>query len=322
MSLKQTLKTNSMTQGLYRKLADTKHRIDRERRFSWKKAKRTFVSRSKGHKKLLILLAGYKAFLYDNTFERIKRFVDDDIDVCVVTSGLWSDDIASRCEKNDWSYLSTKVNNVSLVQNLAIYLHPNAKFIYKMDEDIFVTKGAFSKLYETLLDCERHGDYIPSFVSPLLPINGYGHLRILKKLGFEKEYGEKFEKPKYAVGPSHMIEGSADVAKYFWGGVFNITALNEEFGAEPFSYTACPIRLSIGFILFRRETWEKMGSFIVERGSTGMGKDEEQICSLAMINGLAAIVSENVVCGHLAFGGQNKEMKKFYLENPELFAID
>jgi hypothetical protein len=31
------------------------------------------------------------------------------------------------------------------------------------------------------------------------------------------------------------------------------------------------------------------------------------------------MVSENIVVGHLSFGKQNAEMKKYYLENPQLF---
>ena len=89
---------------------------------------------------------------------------------------------------------------------------------------------------------------------------------------------------------------------------------------SPFSYSAVPIRFSIGAILYSRELWEEMKYFRVRRG-TGLGLDERQICSYCLIHSKAMIVSENSCVGHLSFQPQNEEMKKYYLTHPEHFKI-
>jgi len=324
MRLKRFLKTNFMTAGLYQILKKEKQKQQKSKHDAWKKVKYTFENRSNGKKKLCILLAGYKPFLYEITFERIRRFLDEDIDMCVVTSGLYSKKIDDYCKECGWSYLRTEINNVSLVQNLAIRLHPQADYIYKMDEDIFVTEGTFSKMFETFLDCENNGEYNPLLVAPILPINGYCHLRLLEKLKLVDEYASRFEKPKFAAGPDRMIESNPEVAKFFWGAsehIPHIDVLNARFQNEELRYSACPIRFSIGFVLFKRSIWNLMDGFEVNLESTAMGMDEIQLCSVAMSSSYAIIVSENCVCGHLSFGPQNDEMKKYFLEHPEAFQI-
>lgn len=100
-----------------------------------------------------------------------------------------------------------------------------------------------------------------------------------------------------------------------------IDVMNARFQSEPLNYTACPIRFSIGFILFERATWEEMDGFDVNVKQTAMGKDEVELCCMAMKKSKAIIVSENCVCGHLSFGPQNAEMKKYFFEHPEVFEI-
>jgi hypothetical protein len=126
--------------------------------FSLKKQKRKwrnrcdykFDNRSKNRGKMCYVLAGYKSFLYSVVFARLAKFLDEDIDVCIISSGMYSKELSHICEEHDWSYLSIKKNNVSLAQNTVIRLHPSAEFIYKLDEDIFVTAGYFKK-YMTVI---------------------------------------------------------------------------------------------------------------------------------------------------------------------------
>lgn len=108
------------------------------------------LKRGKDLEKLCIVLAGYKEFLYDSVFQRIECFATEDIDVCVISSGLFSDALDKLCERNNWTYISTKENNVCLVQNIAVKEHPMAKYIFKLDEDIFITKGYFEKMFQAL----------------------------------------------------------------------------------------------------------------------------------------------------------------------------
>jgi hypothetical protein len=281
-----------------------------------------FYNCSKKSEKCCIILAGYKEFLWEKVFERIKAFVPPDIDVCISSSGLYSDKLLEICKNNNWSYISTKRNSIPQILNISINAFPQAKFIFKIDEDIFITKNFFEKIFKCYENC-KESDFIPGFVGPLIPLNGYGHMQILKRLSLVSIYTQLFETPKYAVGQNRMLENSSNVAKFFWGStghIPHIDILNEYFEKQNFSFSVCPIRFSIGAILFTRTLWEKMGFFIGDKAS-GLGSDEFQICSLAMSSANAIIVAENTVVGHLSFGLQNNEMKKYFQSNPDKFSL-
>lgn len=318
MKIKSILKTSKLTHGIYLKYKDIKSRKNVKNKL---KCEYLFVNRARGEEKLCIILAGYKEFLYDVVFGRIKEFITPGIDVCVVTSGLYSDTVYEICAKNNWSYLSTKENNVSLVQNVAISLHNKAKYIYKLDEDIFITKGYFDKM----LNAYKHaleGDYNPGVMAPMLNINGFTHLILLKKLKLESVYSTKFEKAKYAAGAHRQVESNPEVAKFFWGEggyIPSIDDLNKQFENDDLSEIACPIRFSIGAILFTRSLWREMGYFKVNRNSNNMGADEVQLCTYCLEKSRPLMVSENIVVGHLSFGSQNEAMREYFLNNKTPF---
>lgn len=319
--MKRFLRNFVLTRSMYQKLKKIR---DIKKYESASDTEKIFIDRSKHRKVLCIILAGYKTYLYKDVFERIIRFMPKDIDVCLVSSGLYSEDLAQRAEKQGWSYLSTKRNCVTLVQNVAIRLHEQAEYIYKIDEDIFVTDGCFQTLMNTYKRVETQEAYEVGFVAPLIPINGYGHMRVLDKLGLKNIYEELFERPIYASHPGRMIENNGEVAKFFWGEggyVPPIDEMNRRWMAEEFRYSVCPIRFSIGFILFKRKLWEDMDMFPVLKDNPCMGLDEEEICSYCMVHSKAIVVAENTVVGHLAFGGQNEVMKDYYYHNTELFHI-
>ena len=50
-----------------------------------------------------------------------------------------------------------------------------------------------------------------------------------------------------------------------------------------------------------------------------MGLDEEFLCNLATTYSKVIVVSERQVVGHLSFGNQNSDMKKYFFENNDLF---
>ena len=285
--------------------------------------KYVFENRSNNNDSLCMILAGYKEFLWDNIFDRINKFSEDNIDICIVSSGLYSEKLSKIAEEYGWSYISTKRNSITQTQNTAIKLFPYAKYIYKLDEDIFVTKNYFKTLKNTYEYVQEEGEYDIGFVAPILPINGYSHVVLLKKLNLIDYYNENFEMVKYAAGDKRMIENNPEVAKFMWGEneiVPHIDDINESLQNSHLSYSAVPIRFSIGAILFHRNLWENMKYFKVRLG-IGLGLDERQICTYCMINSKAMIVSENSCVGHLGFQNQNKDMKKYYLNNPQRFAI-
>ena len=319
MSLREILKTNFLTKDLYNFLKAKKQ----QHIFKSKtKTKYKFVNRSKSNKKLCIVLAGYKEFAYDIFFKRIKEFSPPDIDFCIISSGKYCEVLEKICQENDWSYLSTKRNNVCVAQNVAIQLHPNAEYIYKLDEDIFITENYFETTFETLQRVTEESDYAVGFIAPLILINGYSTLRILKKLNLREEYEKRFEKLYHAHGSDRMIENNPDVAEFMWGKdgiVPHIDEINRIFQSEEFSYSVCPIRFSIGAVLFKREVFEEFGMFNVSAIGNDLGNDEAQLCSIAIESSKAIIVAENSVVGHLSFGTQNNTMKEYFSNHPERF---
>ncbi len=280
--------------------------------------------RGNNSEKICIILAGYKEYLYAYVFQRIEMFTPSDVDICVVSSGLFSDKLDEICEKNNWTYISTKENNVCLVQNVAIKEHPHAKYIYKLDEDIFITKGFFEKMFEALEQSKKE-PYNCGVIAPLIPVNGYGHVRVLNKLGLIDKYAEMFEKPMHAAGPDRMIENNPETAMFFWGKgdyVPNIDVLNEMFSKDAKSLRPCPIRFSIGAILFERSFIEDMGYFPVDRATSGMAQDEIKLCSFCCIYSRPIIVTENVLVGHFSFGPQTDSMKQYLINNTEKFRVE
>lgn len=278
-----------------------------------------FENRSRGRQKLCMVLAGYKSILWPVVFQRLQQFLPEDVDVCILTSGIYSKELRQLCAHNDWSYLTTKQNKVCRIQNLAIYLHPNAQYFYKLDEDMFLTDGFFDGLYRTYQLAVEQSKYEIGFVAPLIPVNGYGYVRVLEKLGLTEDWEKSFGPAVFTDGVHHhpaILEQPA-AARYMWGEtqpeLRNIDELNRRWRLHPLKYRPCPIRFSIGAILFTREAWLDWGMFPVD-WSVGMGMDEEWITRCCALRGRVGVVSENVLVGHLGYGPQTQEMLEQFSE--------
>lgn len=286
-----------------------------------------FLNNSKGFETACFILAGYKKFTWEIIFKRIKTFCPENIDICIVSSGMYSEELKNFAEQNGWSYIAMKRNCVTLALNSAIQEFKNAKNIFKLDEDIFVTEGFFESLPCALNEAKK--DYFPMFSAPLIPINGYGYRRILEKLNLAKDYEEKFEYPKVSAGIRMKVENDIDVAKFFWGKdgyVPQIDVLNRKIKEKSIQnvgggYSVCPIRFSIGAIYFERKSLENVEYFPVKKGSC-MGLDEVFLCNFATSESNVIVVSEQQVVGHLSFGKQNKEMEEYFKNHKELFEIN
>ena len=319
--IKLMFKRNIVTRKVYSILKDKNDANKYESHFRYHGS---FVDRSKGSSKLLIVLAGYKDFLYKDVFERIKRFTPEDIDVCIVTSGKTSDTLKEMCNDHCWSYLSTTENDVGLVQNIAIKLHPNADYIFKLDEDIFITEHYFEKLFYAFEKASQTR-YIPGVVAPLLLVNAFCTPLIIEELNKSKEFINRFGKIISTTGKNSAIENNPQVASYMWGetgSIPHIDDLNRIFEEKKQAILPCPIRFSIGAILFRRSLWEEMGYFDVKHDDLiMMGKDEEKMCGFCLINSKPIMITEDTVVGHFSFGAQTEGMKQFYNEHPERFRI-
>lgn len=284
-----------------------------------------FENRKKDSEKLCLILAGYKPILWDNVFERLKAYLPQNIDVCIVSSGLYNKKLSSICKSNEWSYLSLTENKLTLALNIAINIHTNAQWIYKMDEDIFLTKDSFDILEKTYIDAQKKLPYEIGFVAPLIPINGYGYVRVLEKLNLKEVWNKQFNEAKFTNGFSHHFDilKNPEAAKFFWGECEpfrDIDAINDYFKSLPLDYSICSTRFSIGFILFKRELWDSIGMFEVH-DNNNLGVDEYQLCVYCMDCARAIVVAENTVVGHLSYGPQNEEMLCFYQKYTDRFKL-
>ncbi len=284
------------------------------------RGKYVFENRSGNHEILCVVLAGYKEYLYPAVFGRINIFSEKNMDICILTSGMYSKQVDEMCRENNWSYLRTRSNNVSLIQNIAINLHKNAKMIFKLDEDIFITEDYFKNMLLAYQHAQL-GDYEPGVMAPLIPLNGYGYVRILQKLNLMDIFTKRFGVPKHRRTDDSPIENDCQIAKFFWGEegiVPSIDEMNARFSCEPREERVCGIQFSIGAILFSREYWEKIHYFPVSR-IRNLGTDERYLCQVCCTSSRPLMVSENVVVGHLGFQNQNHCMKDYYLAHKKLF---
>ena len=151
-----------------------------------------FDDRSEGGDKLLIIVAGYKSELWDVVFERIENFTPSDFDVCIVSPGLENEELSSIAEGNDWSYISTEENKLALAQNMAIKQHPEADYIFKLDEDIFIGKEYFQQLLSDYKEAKKNSRYKVGYFAPMLNVNGFSYTFFLDEIGERESYMDEF----------------------------------------------------------------------------------------------------------------------------------
>jgi hypothetical protein len=275
-----------------------------------------FVDRVKNYDKLLIVVAGYKDYLWEPVFKRIKKFLEKDIDVCIVSPGINDERLSEIAKKNAWSYLSTKENKLSLAQNVAIKLHPKAKLIYKLDEDIFVTKNFFTNLEKTLNKIKKEGIYSPGFIAPVINVNGLSYITFLKKIGKEKEYLKKFNELRSAcMGVKAHYDPEAAV--YLWENSFPLDEVAKKFFSKD-GYELIPHRFSIGAIMFERSSCEDFGFFKVSYAGQ-LGVEEKALGEWTYLNNRPGVLALNALVGHFAFGPQNASMKEYFLKKKSRF---
>lgn len=289
----------------------------------WKTADFDFTDRRKNYGKCCFILAGYKEFLWESVFERFDKFIPPDVDVCIVSSGLYSSRLAGMAEKNSWSYLATKINSVTLAQNAAFALYENYRWVYKVDEDIFVTEDSFEKMYLGYKKAVRSKDFVPGISVPLIPVNGYGYSVVLNRLGLSEKYQRDFGDIKAGGNPDSEIEKNPEAAVFMWTQCPQIDELNRLFEKHPEGggmAGLCGVRFSIGFILMERLLWDNMQGFTVS-GNADMGTDEEELCAECINRSKAITVCGDTVAGHFAFGRQTERMKEIYDRRREWFAV-
>jgi|GEM_PF-387705 len=286
-----------------------------------------FDNRVKNSRELLVVLTGYKELVWDSVFPRMKKYVPEHFDVALITAGMVNDKIREICANYNWSYVGTEKNNVSLAVNTAISLHPEAEYIYKMDEDIFVTRGCFEAMHKTYEKIKNETRYEVGFVTPLIPVNGYGYVRLLEIFDNVSAWEERFGELIYTDCYKHhgTIHDSPEAALFMWGvenpDFEDIDTMAEILEKKEYKYSICPIRYSIGLILFKRRDWIRMGMFPVSKHEN-LGVDEVHICTYCMMSARVMAVTENTMVGHLHYGGPQREaMEEHYRSHRDKFLL-
>ena len=280
-----------------------------------------FLNHSSGAQNLLVILSGYKPFLYHSVFQRIQIFMEPEIDVCVLSVGVKDEKLVQICTSYNWSYISTEEKLITKGLNVAIELHPRAQFIFKLDEDIFVTRGFFGGLLKAFKHAEA-GLYRPGVIAPLLTVNRYSSYRLLQLFNCTDDFVGIFGPSRY---PLEIVWDNPSAASYFWGNsscLPSLDKMNYILRSKPTNELPIPFKFSIGAILFPRFIWKDMGYFDNNRPPQISPFDENQLNTYCFLRGRMIIVSENVVAGHFSFFKIVKEMRSYYEQNPQHYEIE
>lgn len=269
-----------------------------------------FIDRSRGSENLLIVVAGYKEYLWDLTLPRIARFAPKNFDVCVVSPGVQPARLLDFAKQCGWSYLKTKANKLALAQNIAIREHPQAQWIHKLDEDIFVSAGYFEGMRQGYAHIREEGSYDPGFCAPLINVNGYSYRAFLRILELEAEYRTAFGESRSAcMGVRAHWDPAA--ARWLWKKSLPFDDVANLLASRPFEYSVVPHRFSIGAILLERNFWESIGGFRTSLVDGALGIEEEDLCFKCMALSRVMCVVHSVFAGHFAFGPQESGMTTF-----------
>ena len=299
---------------------------------------RFLVNNKKDKKVLIMWLVGYKPDLWDKVFNRFIKYINIDADICLVSSGLSNDKLISLAKTNNWSYMTTTENNLCLAQNECIAYHKNAEYIFKIDEDIFVTKNSFSNLFEEFKLLETSSNYVPGAIVPMININANCLPDLLKLTCHYNSYYNRFGRPYVSDGRTHHndITFNAEISKWIWSNIDidddniihnNISmCLNDDVIDTTYKRVSIiGTRFSIGMILFKRDVWENMGMFPytpndeLEYKRIGLGEDEKALCTYCMLKARPIFMLNNTLVGHLSYGPTTDEMMSFFFEHQELF---
>lgn len=284
----------------------------------------TFDDRSAGADNLMIILAGYQPYYWDGVFERVQKCKEQfhqNIDICVCCSCAPEssrEELSKICVKNNWSFLYLNKNKVTQVQNTAIALHGKAKMIFKIDEDIILCDHYFDKMIEAYEYANNTLPYNVGFMGPLLNINAFCTPIFLSKINKIDEFQSKFG--KYKLGgllhtKEDFIHDNAEWARFIWQNSIPFDSVSKSID-NGVDIAVCPIRYSIGAILFNRSFIEKNGYLPVGFG-TGMADDEVFLNDKCNEGMYSIAVATNIFVGHLGFGHQKETCKQFYFAHQQ-----
>ena len=275
------------------------------------------VNNKKDHENLLIIVAWYQDYLYDKVFNRVNKYLEKNIDVVIITPWKKDNKLIEYCNKFWRSYLYTKDNKLSLTQNIAIKLHNNAKYIYKMDEDIFITEWFFSNLKKKYELAIKNSEFIPWAITPVININAFWYPYFLKAIGKKEEWTKKFWPIKQEINYVKKNEQT----EYLRSCTLPIDETQEKYFKHidiSKEYITNSVKYSIWCFMFPRKVWEDFWWFDVAF-EWALWKEETQFLSYTINNSCPIILCENSLCWHFSFWPQKKRMKEFFDKNRDLF---
>jgi hypothetical protein len=265
------------------------------------------VDRRRGADRLVMVLAGHKPALWDVTLSRLARHVPADADVCLVMPAVRPPKLLERARAHGWSVLMTAANHVSLAQNLALRAHPDAHWIFKLDEDVVVGEDFFDRLQGGYERVAAEGRFRPGICAPVLNVNGFSYVRFLQTLDLEEAYLERFGELRQAASDLRITE-DGEAAVWVWEHSVPFDEIAARFAAEPFGYDAVPHRFSIGAILYERDLWERMGGIRVRPPTGWLGMDEKYLCRKCHDFSRPVLVLHDILAGHISYARQEPAM--------------
>ena len=323
MNLVKKIYNHGINESLYLFSIKINDYLQRRRSFA---KKYEFDNRQNKYLNLLLIVAGFQPAYWDEVFSRVdlgKKEFSEGLDICIcVPEGLteYREILKRKAQSLGWSFLYIPKDLLSQAQNTAIKLHPMARWIYKIDEDILISSHYFSRLKKAYIKADNTTFYKVGFIGPLININGYCTPIFLKSIDSYEEYVNKFG--EYKIDglndfETNLIHKDPNVATFIWSKSipFDEVSSNVYIRNEG-KYSICPVRFSIGAILFSRSYWERIGTFKVGRIGS-MGVEEEQVCAYGINTFYPIYVAEDVLVGHLGFYTQKKACEEFYLKNYE-----
>jgi hypothetical protein len=306
--------------GLYDRVKSGFHAADDYSRLH---DRHQFEDRRSGAPVLVAMLAGYKAELWPFVMPRLKAALPE-ADVCMISPGKRSEDLAALCRREGWSYLATRTNDVSLAQNVCFRLHDAASMIVKLDEDMFLLPDTITTLLAEYQRIKHAGMVDPGFVAPMIPLNGFCYRHLLEAFGLLEEYEAAFGRARIAAS-GLALHNDPDAGRWIWERTAPLQASADRLAALGRQHLPCPVQFSIGAILFERKFWEAIGYFAVRRhrilvGQNTLGGDEAYLCARAVELSRPAVVTTATMAGHFSFGPQYAALKNLLEQRPELFA--
>jgi hypothetical protein len=282
-----------------------------------------FVDRRRNAATAVFVLAGYKPQLWPFVFPRLECAMPEEADVCIMTAGKQDDQLQALAEQNGWSYLATRTNDICLVQNIALNLHPAAERIVKVDEDMFVTRGTIRDCLDYYSTVKASGIVNPAFVAPTINVNGVCHRSLLERLDLLEEFETEFGVARVCTLGTALTD-RADAAKWMWQKTAPLETTLDRIRDDGAPMLMAPVQFSIGLIVIERSFLEDINllpvrwHMLMMKEST-LGADEEYLCRMAVFFARPIVVCPHALAGHFSFGRQYAGMLQFLAEHPEVF---